>query len=227
MDPIRNEESSTEVQTEPGTEPKIEPRRRRPRKKRTIPIPSFLTHLGEDVRWYYDIRLWSPLILLLFILALLPGKQAKKMPEETVPAFTAVETLPEEETAPTEEAVIPEAAALARLADSVGAGRSDNVKTVIMWVAINRSEDRANGYGQSLLDEIARPTQWQGYDENALYTDRTYTIAKQVLEMQENGSLRPVDSDMLWFILNNDGSITLRNQFTATANQKWREKTVK
>ena len=225
MDPTLHEESKTEVQTEPTAEPRVEPRRRKRKKKTAFPIPAFLTHLGADVRWYYDIRLWSPLILLLLILALLPGKQAAKTPEETVPEVTAVETLPE--TAPTEEAVIPEAAALARLADSVGAGRSENVKTVIMWVAINRSEDRANGYGQSLLDEIARPNQWQGYDENVRYSDTTYAIAKQVLEIQKNGGLRPLDSDMLWFILNDDGSITLRNQFTATANQKWREKTVK
>ena len=231
MDEMLNEESKTESQTEQRTEAKIEIRRRRQPKKRAIPVPAFLTHLGEDVRWYYDIRLWSPLILLLLILAiLLPGKQEKKAPEEVQPDSVVVETMPEvpeEEILPTEEAVIPEAAALARLADTVGAGRSDNVKTVIMWVAINRSEDRANGYGQSLLDEIARPNQWQGYDENAGYTDNTYAIAKQVLEIQANGSLRPVDSDMLWFVLNNDGSITLRNQFTATANQKWREKTVK
>ena len=225
MDPTLHEESKTEVQTEPTAEPRVEPRRRKRKKKTAFPIPAFLTHLGADVRWYYDIRLWSPLILLLLILALLPGKQAAKTPEETVPEVTAVETLPE--TAPTEEAVIPEAVALARLADSVGAGRSENVKTVIMWVAINRSEDRANGYGQSLLDEIARPNQWQGYDENVRYSDATYAIAKQVLEIQKNGGLRPLDSDMLWFILNDDGSITLRNQFTATANQKWREKTVK
>ena len=225
MDPTLHEESKTEVQTEPTAEPRVEPRRRKRKKKTAFPIPAFLTHLGADVRWYYDIRLWSPLILLLLILALLPGKQAAKTPEETVPEVTAVETLPE--TAPTEEAVIPEAAALARLADSVGAGRSENVKTVIMWVAINRSEDRANGYGQSLLDEIARPNQWQGYDENVRYSDTTYAIAKQVLEIQKNGGLRPLDSDMLWFVLNDDGSITLRNQFTATANQKWREKTVK
>ena len=226
MDPILNEESKTEVQPEPGAEPKNEPRRRNQQQKRTLPIPSFLLHLGEDVRWYYDIRLWSPLILLLLILALLPGKQAAKMPEETLPAVIAVETLPED-TTPTEEAVIPEAAALARLADSVGAGRSDNVKTVIMWVAINRSEDRANGYGQSLLTEVDRPNQWQGYDGTTIYTDETYAIAKQVLEIQAKGSLRPLDSDMLWFILNDDGSITVRNQFTATANQKWQEKTVK
>ena len=226
MDPILNEESKTEVQPEPGAEPKNEPRRRKQQQKRTLPIPSFLLHLGEDVRWYYDIRLWSPLILLLLILALLPGKQTAKMPEETLPAVIAVETLPED-TTPTEEAVIPEAAALARLADSVGAGRSDNVKTVIMWVAINRSEDRANGYGQSLLTEVDRPNQWQGYDATTIYTDETYAIAKQVLEIQAKGSLRPLDSDMLWFILNDDGSITVRNQFTATANQKWQEKTVK
>ena len=228
MDPTLNEESNKAFQTEPETEPMITPRRRKPQKKSTLPIPYFLTHLGEDVRWYYDIRLWSPLILLLLILVALPGKQKEKTPVETIPVVTAMESLPQEETtAPTEEAVIPEAEALARLADTVGLGRSDNVKTVIMWVAINRSEDRANGYGLSLLEEIARPNQWQGYDENAPYTEGTYAMAKQVLEIQASGSLRPLDSDMLWFILNNDGSITLRNQFTATANQKWREKTVR
>lgn len=233
MDEILNEESKVEAPQEQNTEAKVEIKRRRRRNRLSIqiPIPAFLTHLGEDVRWYYDIRLWSPLILLLLILALvLPGKQKKEAPQEVQPDSVAVETLPEvteEAVQPTVEAVIPEAAALARLADSVGAGRSDNVKTVIMWVAINRSEDRANGYGQSLVDEIARPNQWQGYDENAGYTENTYAIAKQVLEIQSSGSLRPVDSDMLWFVLNNDGSITLRNQFTATANQKWREKTVK
>lgn len=227
MDPMMNEESKTEPQAEVQTEPTPEPRRRSRRKKQSIPIPAFLLHLGEDVRWYYDIRLWSPLLLLLFILALLPGKKAEQKPVETIPAVTVVQTLPVEETAPAEEEVIPEAEALARLADCVGAGRSDNVKTVIMWVAVNRSEDRANGYGQSLLDEIARPNQWQDYDPTALYNERTYEMAKQVLEIQATGGLRPVDSDMLWFVLNNDGSITLRNQFTATANQKWREKTVK
>lgn len=249
MDPMMNEESKAEpqaqvqtesqaqVQAEPQaqagpqvqvqTEPMAEPRRRKRRKKQTLPIPSFLLHLGEDVRWYYDVRLWSPLILVLFILTLLPAKKTEEKPVETIPIATVVETLPMEETAPTEEEVIPEAEALARLADCVGSGRSDNVKTVIMWVAINRSEDRANGYGQSLLDEIARPNQWQDYDPTALYNEGTYEIAKQVLQTQASGGLRPVDPDMLWFVLNNDGSITLRNQFTATANQKWREKTVK
>ncbi len=222
MDDIRSEESKQQVQQEPT------PRRRRPRRKKAIPLPAFLTHLGQDVRWYYDIRLWSPLLLLILILALLPGKKQDPAVQDPTPDISAVETQPtEEQTEPTQEPVNEEAAALARLADSVGAGRSDNVKTIIMWVAINRSEDRANGYGQSLLDEIARPNQWQGYDENAPYTSGTYAMAKEVLEIQARGGLRPLDSDMLWFVLNDDGSITLRNQFTATGNQKWREKTVK
>ena len=222
MDDIRSEESKQQVQQEPI------PRRRRPGRKKAIPLPAFLTHLGQDVRWYYDIRLWSPLLLLILILALLPGKKQDPAVQDPTPDISAVETQPtEEQTEPTQEPVNEEAAALARLADSVGAGRSDNVKTIIMWVAINRSEDRANGYGQSLMDEIARPNQWQGYDSAASYSDDTYAIAKQVLETKAKGGLRPIDSDMLWFVLNDDGSITLRNQFTASANQKWREKTVR
>ena len=93
--------------------------------------------------------------------------------------------------------------------------------------AVADEADVRAGYGQSLMAEIARPNQWQGYDSAASYSDETYAIAKQVLETKAKGGLRPIDSDMLWFVLNDDGSITLRNQFTASANQKWREKTVR
>lgn len=222
MDQLLNEESQTDIEKKP-----------RRRKKNqiaqiSIPIPAFLTHIGEDVRWYYDVRLWSPLILLLLILALLPGKQQKVEPTEPVPETAAVvETQPDTVTVAPTEPVNPEAEALAKLAESVGAGRSDNVKTIIMWVAVNRSEDRSNGYGQSLADEIARPNQWQGYDETILYTEETYALAKSVLDIKQNNGLRPLDSDMLWFVLNDNGSITVRNRFTAGANQKWVEKTIK
>ena len=212
----------------------MEPRQRRPQKASSAaaffaPIIAYFASIGKDVKWYFDIRLWSPLILLLLILALLPGRSKSETPAETTPETEAavMETEPEVTEPPTVEPLDPRAEALARLADTVGAGRSDNVKTVIMWVAINREEDRANGYGKDLLEEIARPSQWQGYDENASYTDHTYDIAKQVLEIQASGALRPVDSDMLWFVLNDDGSITLRNLYAETANQKWRTKTVK
>lgn len=212
----------------------MEPRQRRPRKASSAaaffaPIIAYFAGIGKDVKWYFDIRLWSPLILLLLILALLPGRSKSETPAETTPETEAavMETEPEVTEPPTVEPLDPRAEALARLADTVGAGRSDNVKTVIMWVAINREEDRANGYGKDLLEEIARPSQWQGYDENASYTDHTYDIARQVLEIQASGALRPVDSDMLWFVLNDDGSITLRNLYAETATQKWRTKTVK
>lgn len=204
------------------------PRQRKSSRKKyiAIPIPGFITHIGEDVRWYYDVRLWLPLFLLLLILALLPGKKQAPTPVETVPPTQATELPPEETEAPPEE-ILPEAEALAILADSVGAGRSNNVKTIIMWVAINRSEDRANGYGLSLIEEIARPNQWQGYNENGEYSQETYEIAKSVLETQANGGLRPLDEGMLWFILNDNGSITVRNEFLAMGNKKWYEKTVK
>lgn len=223
---IKGEIIMDELQNE---EVKAEPRRRRKPKKSALPfpVPAFFSRIGEDVKWYYDVRLWSPLILLLLILALIPSCSKSEAPEATEPT-AIIETEPVPETEPTQEPIIPEAAALAKLADSVGAGRSDNVKTVIMWVAINRSEaGGVNGYGQSVIEEIARPSQWQGYDENVEYSAHTYEIAKSVLETQKNGGLRPLDSDMFWLVLNDNGSVTVRNQFTATGNQKWREKTVK
>mgnify|MGYP007047912958 CR=1 FL=1 len=226
MDSILNEESKNEPVEQAGAGKTEQPapvvRRRKPAKKSTfhIRIPEFLKHLGDDVKWYYDIRLWSPVLVILFILALLPGKKTEKPAvQETVPAVTVVETQPvAAETQPAQTTVNPEAEALARLADSVGAGRSDNVKIAIMWVAINRSEDRANGYGQDLLTEINRANQWQGYDPNLPYTQGTYEMALEVLDTRVRGRLRPVDSDMLWLVLNDDGSVTLRNKFNAAAH---------
>ena len=235
MDPIVNEESQNESLEQIRKEIPERPapvRRRRPARKRAfrLRIPEFLKHLGDDVKWYYDIRLWSPLLLILFILALLPGKKAEPVttPAATVPAVTVVETQPAVvETQAAETTVNPEAEALARLADSVGSGRSDNVKMAIMWVAINRSEDRANCYGQDLLTEINRANQWQGYDPNLPYTQGTYELALEVLDTKTRGRLRPIDSDMLWLVLNDNGSVTLRNQFVASSSPNYHVKTVK
>lgn len=73
--------------------------RRKPTAKARIHVPEFLTRIGEDVRWYYDVRLWSPLILLLLILALvLPGRgkkqEAQEIPVETVEVQPSTETTP-------------------------------------------------------------------------------------------------------------------------------------
>lgn len=209
-----------------NNEPSGTPKRRRRRRKTAIPMPEFLTKIGEDVRWYYDVRLWIlPILLVMFlILGLRSCGQDVPVQVETEPA---AESVTEPVTEETQVPVDPDAQALAILAESVGAGRSNNVKTIIMWVAINRSEDRRNGYGQSLVEEIERPNQWQGYDGTVSYSQEVYEMALNVLETQRNGGLRPLDDDMLWLVLNDDGSVTARNQFAATGNQKWREKTVR
>lgn len=108
---------------------------------------------------------------------------------------------------------------LARLADSVARGRSDEVKKIVMWVAINRVEDRSHGYGGSLKEEINRPKQWQQFDPTATYLESTYRLADEVYKTWQNGGPRPIYNDMLWFVLNGDGSITVRNQFKATKNR--------
>lgn len=200
-------------------------RRRREPPKRRFTVPVFLKNIGADVRWYYDVRLWSPLILLLLLLAWLPGKRTAEEPAVTETVPVQMETEPAAETEP--EPVIPEAEELARLADTVGAGRSKNAKIIIMWIAVNRSEDQRNGFGKSIAEEIARPNQWQNYDANATYSEESYQLAKQVLEIRQNGDLRPLEPDMLWLVLNDNGSITARNKFAVGPKETWVEKTVK
>lgn len=180
-----------------------------------------LTVFGKKVNWYWDVRLWSPLIIILLIIALNINMKGEVEPvpiEE--PALEVVEptTEPTEETVP-EPTISPEESdiiALARLADTVGKGKSDEVKTIIMWIAINRSEDRANGYGDSLQEEIAKPKQWQQYDPEGVYLDHTYQIAKEVYNIWKSNGPRPLYKDMLWFAFESDGTITARNKFKDT-----------
>lgn len=241
------EEPELLIQERPLPNPRR--RERKPQKKAALPdlsrlkLPAFLKEIGRDVKWYYDVRLWVPVILVLLILSMCSGSSMGKNSadreytaalealtsefqqekEALTQALAEAQTPPEIPAAP----IDPEAEALAILADSVGGGRSDNVKRAIMWVAINRSEDTRNGYGKSLLEEIARPDQWMWYDPEIKYSQTTYDIALEVLKIRDTGALRPLDSDMLWFVHNDNGSITVRNMFTATGNQKWVEKVVK
>ena len=184
------------------------------------------TESAKKVNWYWDVRIWLPVfaIIIAAIMFFYQAKVAKVSQEaeiyfnERIATKASVEDVVET-TAPTEAPQDTEAVALARLADSVAKGRSDEVKRIVMWVAINRSEDRSNGYGLSLLDEIARPKQWQEYSPDAKYLESTLKIAEEVLETRDNGGARPIYGDMLWFILNNDGSITVRNQFQLGKNR--------
>ena len=175
---------------------------------------------GTKVNWYWDIRLWSPLIIILVIIAMNANitNDVEPVPiqEPVIEALVeTTETIPEPTISLQELDVI----ALARLADTVGRGRSEDVKRIIMWVAINRVEDRANGYGGTLQYEISRPRQWQQYDPEGMYLDTTYALAEEVYNTWNTQGARPIYSDMLWFTLNDDGSITVRNQFKEGKNR--------
>ncbi len=183
---------------------------------------------APKVLWYYDVRIWLPAFMIVLITVV--GLYQRKLNAVTLDtgyieaeAETVtpemVEAQSEETVAPTESPENSEIIALAKLADSVARGRSDEVKRIVMWVAINRSEDRSHGYGLSLLGEIARPKQWQEYTPDATYLESTLKLAQEVYETWQTGGPRPIYSDMLWFILNNDGSITVRNQYKEGRNR--------
>lgn len=209
-----------------------EVRHARRERKRTfkIQLGNFRAEIGRDVAWFWDIRLWSPILVVLLVAALMSGRKPAAevtIPEE-IPAPTQEVEMEIEPAAPVETQPVlrdAEAEMLARLADTVGAGRTDRVKKVIMWIAINRSEDRANGFGKSLEEEIARPNQWQFYDESASYGEGTYLLALDVLKVVRTNDLRPVEKDMLWLVLNDDGSVSIRNSFNM--NNKTTQKTIK
>ena len=175
----------------------------------------------NDVKWFWDIRKWIPILLVVFIFSIKSVNTKNDVPvfeEPTPEVITAVEEVPTEPvTEETTEPTIPieeaEVIALARLGDTCARRYSDDVKRIVMWVAINRSEDRANGYGGSLLEEINRPKQWQEYNPNGSYTDSTLAIAKEVYDTWKSGGPRPMYNDMIFFAFNADGTITVRNKF--------------
>lgn len=181
-------------------------------------------HLPRKVFWYWDIRLYAPFILILFIVMLIMFTSSNNSTISESKSVEVVAKLVEDDIepsieVPTEPEMDSEIVLLARLADSVAAHKSDEVKKIIMWVAINRAEDRSNGYGSGLRGEIARPKQWQCYDPYATYLQSTYDIAEEVYNTWMSGGPRPMYPDMLWFVFNSDGSITVRNQFKEGKNR--------
>lgn len=184
----------------------------------------------NDVRWFLDIRKWIPILMVAFIIVYSIGYfngKAKVKEEITVEAeiipideseVFETDIIDVDETEPTsvEEEKDEEAVALAILADTSARGRSEEVKKILMWVAINRTEDHKNGYGGTLLEEIARPRQWQQYDPEGMYLEATYDLALEVLTIWRNNGPRPLYNDMLWSVYNGDGTITVRNKFKDT-----------
>lgn len=193
--------------------------------KKTINATAFMVN-KNDVKWYWDVRKLSFVIIMLFIACYWVGysngynNRDLSMITE-VQAATEDDPVEEEviETESTEEVTEPtvelddEAVALAILADTSARGKSDTVKEAIMWVAINRTEDRSNGYGETLIYEINRAKQWQNYDPEGMYLQSTYDLAVKVLDTWRNNGPRPIYNDMLWAVYNANGSVTVRNKF--------------
>lgn len=173
----------------------------------------------KDVKWFWDVKKWIPILIILMLISYISGCNNGKNEQiayyETMPAETIyIEvTQPVEVVEETEPVRDEEAVALAILADTSAGGKSQEVKRILMWVAINRTEDRANGYGGTLLEEIARPKQWQGYNPDGMYLLETYDLAVEVLEIWRSNGPRPLYNDMLWSVYNADGTITVRNKF--------------
>jgi len=174
---------------------------------------------GGKVNRCWDVRLWAPFIIILMVIISNNDKEVDPIPIEDPAIQVASETIMETEPEPTIDLRTSEITALARLADTVAHGKSDEVKSIIMWIAINRVEDKANGYGMDLQGEIARPKQWQCYDPDGAYLQATYDLAESVHDTWMTGGPRPIYNDMLWFVFNSDGSITVRNRFGNEKNR--------
>lgn len=169
---------------------------------------------ARKISWYWDIKIWFlPMILVMSLVTSCENQNTAADLDYITDNVPAAAT--EEVTAPTEQKddiVV----SLARFADSVGAGRSDDVKRAIIWVAINRADDRSHGFGLSLLEELERPNQWQQYNPTGNYLESTYTLADEIYNTWRSSGAHMFQDDMLWFVLENDGSITVRNKFRET-----------
>ncbi len=168
----------------------------------------------KRISWYWDVKIWFLPIIIVMSIVTSCGNQNTAADLDYIMSV-AEETVTEESTAPTEQKddiVV----SLARFADSVGAGRSDDVKRAIIWVAINRTDDRSHGFGLTLLEELERPNQWQQYNPAGNYLESTYTLADEIYKTWRSSGAHMFRDDMLWFVLENDGSITVRNKFRET-----------
>lgn len=196
--------------------------RRRIKKKSYLNLKGLHNKIGKkDVKWYWDLKLWSPALIIILVIIYAIGFNRGEAEQiayfETMPAETIYIEVEGDNTSEATDVILDEeAVALAILADSSAAGKSDEVKRILMWVAINRVEDRSNGYGGTLIEEINRPKQWQGYNPEGVYLQSTYDIALEVLATWKNNGPRPIYKDMLWSVYNADGTITVRNRYNDT-----------
>ena len=83
---------------------------------------------------------------------------------------------------------------LARVLYGVKDNSKQDLKT-LCWCVFNRVDNP--NYPNTLEDVIAQPKQWMGYSENNPVLDELYKIAKEQIQLWQNGR-RPVSNELIY-----------------------------
>lgn len=119
---------------------------------------------------------------------------------------------------PAEPALDSRAVALSKMGYGIRENSMECIKAEY-WCAINRCESPL--YPNTIEEVCSQPGQWMGYSEDNPVIDRYYDLAVEVLEAWENGGVRNLPADCLWFTWNGPESITFRTAFDGSGND-WR-----
>lgn len=118
---------------------------------------------------------------------------------------------------PVEPALDSRAVALSKMGYGIRENSMECIKAEY-WCAINRCESPL--YPNTIEEVCSQPGQWMGYSEDNPVIDRYYDLAVEVLEAWENGGVRNLPADCLWFTWNGPESITFRTKFEG--GNEWR-----
>ena len=83
---------------------------------------------------------------------------------------------------------------LARVLYGVKDNSTQDLKT-LCWCVFNRVDNP--NYPGTLEDVIAQPKQWMGYSENNPVLDELYKLAKEQIQLWQNGR-RPVSNELIY-----------------------------
>lgn len=83
---------------------------------------------------------------------------------------------------------------LARVLYGVKDNSAQDLKT-LCWCVFNRVDNP--NYPNTLEDVIAQPKQWMGYSENNPVLDELYKLAKEQIQLWQNGR-RPVSNELIY-----------------------------
>ena len=104
-----------------------------------------------------------------------------------------------------------EAEAIARVLYGVSAyNLSDNAKTAIIEVIINRAECTYGEFGDTIEDVCNKPNQWQGYVKDGCYLACDYDLANEYLGSNNSARVAP---EGCFYLVCGDGYVTVRTEW--------------